>query len=433
MADIVLKGNTSGSITIASPDVSGVNVLTLPVETGTILTTNTPLPEVSSVEFAGAGTSSGNITITAPDTDETNTLTLPETTGTFATENSLGMRNMIINGNMAIDQRYAGASVTATSTTTVVDRLQMYAANITNAQTYQQVTDAPAGFNNSFKVTNSSTTQSGTNALYSPRQKIEGFNTAHLNWGTSDAQTVTLSFWVKASVTGTYPATLTNNNFSRSFVTSYTVSVANTWEYKTITIAGDTSGAWNVNNTTGINVMLSLDVEPAYQTSTVDAWQTANVRATSSDVHFLANASATWQITGLQLEAGTTATPFENLQYGQQLLLCQRYFEKSYSIGSSIPTSTALGSVSLFTSSTANNYMVGSRPFVVSKRAAPTMVIYSPSGTAGTIADGNTTNLGAGAANQIGTAGFALQNTSGGVITPAGNLIYFHFTASAEL
>ena len=327
MADIVLKGNTSGSITIASPDVSGVNVLTLPVETGTILTTNTPLPEVSSVEFAGAGTSSGNITITAPDTDETNTLTFPETTGTFATENSLGMRNLIINGDMAIDQRNVGASATSNGSVYTVDRYEFQMSSVTNVQTYQQVTDAPAGFNKSLKITNNSTTQAtAAGVLCTPRQKIEGLNTAYLNWGTSDAQTVTVSFWVKASVTGTYPVALTNNNFSRSFVTNYTVSVANTWEYKTVTIAGDTSGTWTVNTTTGINVLFSLDTGSTYQT-TADSWQAGNYRGTSSDVHFLANASATWQITGVQLEANTTATPFENLQYGQQLALCQRYFQ----------------------------------------------------------------------------------------------------------
>ena len=315
-------------------------------------------------------------------------------------------RNLIINGDMAIDQRNAGASVTATSSITVVDRFQIYAANITNAQTYQQVTDAPAGFNNSFKVTNSSTTQSGTNALYSPRQKIEGLNTAHLNWGTSDAQTVTLSFWVKASVTGTYPATFTNNNFSRSFVTSYTVSVANTWEYKTITIAGDTSGAWNVDSTTGINIMLSLDVEPAYQTSTVDAWQTGNVRGTSSDVHFLANASATWQITGVQLEANTTATPFEHLQYGQQLALCQRYLQSSWSQGSAIGSAVGLTTNSTQQSWGSLNAGIAGQAFLlpVTMRTSPTLVVYDMALTTGKV-----TTLGNGAAQ---TNNVAANNSS---------------------
>ncbi|WBF78106.1 tail fiber [Methylophilales phage MEP401] len=237
-------------------------------------------------------------------------------------------RNLIINGDMAIDQRNAGASATSNATTYMTDRYEFQMSSVTNVQTYQQVTDAPAGFNNSLKITNNSTTQAtAAGVLSTPRQKIEGLNTAYLNWGTSDAQTVTISFWVKASVTGTYPVSLINNDFTRSFVTNYTVSVANTWEKKTATIAGDTSGTWSVDNSTGISVMFSLDTGSTYQT-TAGSWQTGNYRGTSSDVHFLANASATWQITGVQLEAGTTATPFEHLQYGQQLSLCQRYYQE---------------------------------------------------------------------------------------------------------
>ena len=342
-------------------------------------------------------------------------------------------RNLIINGDMAIDQRNVGASATSNGSVYTVDRFEFQMSSVTNVQTYQQVTDAPAGFNKSLKITNNSTTQAtAAGVLCTPRQKIEGLNTAYLNWGTSDAQTVTVSFWVKASVTGTYPVALTNNNFSRSFVTNYTVSVANTWEYKTVTIAGDTSGTWTVDTTTGINVLFSLDTGSTYQT-TAGSWQAGNYRGTSSDVHFLANASATWQITAVQVEANTTATPFEHLQYTTQLQLCQRYYEKSYSIGVAPTTNTALGAVTLFTSSTTNGYMAGSRPFVVSKRTAPTIVIYSVAGTAGTVSEGSTANYKVGAANQVSTAGFSLQNTSGATYTPVSNLLYFHFTASAEL
>jgi len=235
-------------------------------------------------------------------------------------------KNLIINGDMMIDQRNAAASATSNTSVYMVDRFEFQMSSVTNVQTYQQVTDAPAGFNKSLKITNNSTTQStAAGVLCTPRQKIEGFNTAHLNWGTANAQTVTVSFWVKASVTGTYPVALTNDDFTRSFVTNYTVSVANTWEKKTVTITGDTSGTWTIDNSTGINVMFSLDTGSTYQT-TADSWQAGNYRGTSSDVHFLANASATWQITGVQLEANTTATPFENLMYSQQLALCQRYY-----------------------------------------------------------------------------------------------------------
>ena len=274
------------------------------------------------------GDTSGEVIISAPSVAGNTTLELPATSSTLATQNSLGLRNLIINGDMQIDQRNAGASNTSSSTTYMVDRFQFQMSSVANVQTYQQVTDAPAGFNKSLKITNNSTTQStAAGVLSTPRQKIEGFNTAHLNWGTADAQTVTVSFWVKASVTGTYPVALTNNNFTRSFVTNYTVSAANTWEKKTVTITGDTSGTWTIDNSTGINVMFSLDTGSTYQT-TADSWQTGSYRGTSSNVHFLANASATWQITGVQVEVNTTATPFENLMYSQQLAMCQRYYIK---------------------------------------------------------------------------------------------------------
>ncbi len=278
------------------------------------------------------GDTSGEVIISAPSVAGNTTLTLPATSSTLATQNSLGLRNLIINGDMNIDQRNAGASATTTSNVYTVDRFQLYAADVTNAQTYQQVTDAPAGFNKSLKITNSSTAQAaGSAALYTPRQRIEGYNTAHLNWGTSDAQTVTVSFWVKASVTGTYPFAINNGSFNRSFVSNYTISSANTWEYKTVTVAGDTSGTWNVNNSSGMIVMFSLDTNSSYETSTVDAWQTGSFRATSSNVHFLANASATWQITGVQLETGTEATPFEHRPYDMELARCQRYFVNALS------------------------------------------------------------------------------------------------------
>ena len=276
-------------------------------------------------------------------------------------------RNLIINGDMAIDQRNAGASATSNGSVYTVDRFEFQMSSVTNVQTYQQVTDAPAGFNKSLKITNNSTTQAtAAGVLCTPRQKIEGLNTAYLNWGTSDAQTVTVSFWVKASVTGTYPVALTNNNFSRSFVTNYTVSVANTWEYKTVTIAGDTSGTWTVDTTTGINVLFSLDTGSTYQT-TAGSWQAGNYRGTSSDVHFLANASATWQITGVQLEANTTATPFENLQYTTQLQLCQRYLPAFSGISNWFGFGIIINTSRLFSTAT----------YKVPTRVAPTGLVIS--------------------------------------------------------
>ena len=339
MANIVLKGNTSGSITIASPDVSGVNVLTLPVETGTILTTNTPLPEVSSVEFAGAGTSSGNITITAPDTDETNTLTFPETTGTFATENSLGRRNLIINGNMAIDQRNGGSAFTITGDDDyVLDRWVGRTFSGAGRFSMQKVADAPSGFAYSNKITVTTTATSGAGG-YGLEQRIEGNNLTMLNWGTANAQPLTASFWIKASVVGTYSCSLRTSTHGVSgishCVNTFTISTANTWQKVTQTFPANTAYDTVTNDLTGIYLDINFGAQTAKTTSTLNTWALGNFLYATGQTDVMQTSGATINITGVQLEVGTTATPFENLQYTTQLQLCQRYYQVSSASGRS--------------------------------------------------------------------------------------------------
>ena len=346
-------------------------------------------------------------------------------------------KNLIINGNMNIAQRATNVTGITTTGYRTVDRFSQVVSSA-GTWTQTQSADAPtgAGFYNSWEINCTTANASlAAGAFLIANHSIEGFNLQQLGYGAAGAKTITLSFWIKSNKTGTYILGIYRPTSGRQISTSYSISVANTWEKKTITIGGDTTGAITNANTEGFRISWWLGAGSNFSSGALQtSWGTLTSATRAVGQVNLADAVSNYfSITGVQLEANTTATPFEYLQYTTQLQLCQRYFEKSYSIGVAPTTSTALGSVSLFTSSTANSYMVGSRPFVVSKRAAPTITIYSPSGTAGTIADGNTTNLAAGAANQIGTAGFALQNTSGGVITPAGNLIYFHFTASAEL
>jgi hypothetical protein len=344
-------------------------------------------------------------------------------------------KNKIINGDMRIDQRNGGASNTLVGTSTshstsamMTDRWQLFLHGITNAQTYQQVTDAPAGFSHSLKITNNSTTQSvGAGNALTPRQKIEGLNTAHLNWGTSDAKTITISFWVKASVTGTYPVSISNNAFDRAYVSTYTVSSANTWEKKTVTIAGDTSGTWLTSNSLGINVMFGLDAGTNFDT-TANEWVAGSKRSISSNVHFVANASATWQITGVQLEEGTSATPFEHLQYGHQLELCQRYYEKSYNQTTVPATAQIAGAASSVSSSSAPTQGNGVT-FKVTKRAAPTMAIYN--GVTGAVGYSYRVSDAASVATTFshqGEHGAAYIN-----IPSSANGYYFHFTADSEL
>jgi hypothetical protein len=241
-----------------------------------------------------------------------------------------GFRNRIINGDMRIDQRNAGAAVTINGFAVYpVDRFQGSVRPATGTATAQKVSDAPSGFVESLRLTQASVTAQASDDIYGLIQKIEGYNVADLNFGSASAKTFTLSFWVKSSVTGSFGLALQNINATRrSYVTTYTVNAANTWEQKTITVAGDTSGTWETTNSTGLTVQWDLGSGSDYQTSTLNAWQTANVFQASGATRWIATAGASWQITGVQLEAGSVATPFERRPFGTELALCQRYFQK---------------------------------------------------------------------------------------------------------
>jgi len=249
-----------------------------------------------------------------------------------------GTKNRIINGNMAIDQRNAGASVTAGAGNYILDRWNVY--NQTDgAFTVQQVSTAPIGFVNSAKITITTADTSLATAQYSYfRQAIEGYNIADLGWGTANAKTVTISFWVQSSLTGTFSGSITSGGYTRGYPFTYTISSANTWEQKSITIVGDTGGTWSTNNTAGLQLYFSIGTGAA-QSGTAGSWGTTQgyIGATGA-TQLIGTNGATLYITGVQLEAGTTATDFENLQYGQQLALCQRYY---YATSSAFIAATA--------------------------------------------------------------------------------------------
>jgi hypothetical protein len=237
------------------------------------------------------------------------------------------LKNRIINGDMRIDQRNAGASVTASTTGAyALDRWYLEEAT-DGAATVQQVSDGPTGFTNSLKVTVTSTdTSIGASQYFEVDQNIEGFNTADLSFGTASASTITISFWVKSSLTGTFGGSIRNSAANRSYPFSYTINAANTWEKETITIAGDTTGTW-IGATNGIGLRLTLALAAGSSLSgTVNTWAGANLLAPTGSTNLMGTASATWQITGVQLEIGTTATPFERRLYDKELISCQRYF-----------------------------------------------------------------------------------------------------------
>ncbi len=291
MSRVVISGDTSGSITLQAPAVSGTTTLTLPATSGTVLQSGTAVTEAQ----GGTGT----------------------TTGYY------GFKNRIINGAMVIDQRNAGASVTPTTGTYTLDRWLAVIAQ-SSKFSVQRSTTAPAGFTNSMLVTSTSAYSVLTGDYFAMYQGIEGFNIADLGWGAAGAQTITLSFWVRSSLTGTFGGSV-KNNATRSYPFTYTVSAANTFEYKTITIAGDTTGTWNTDNTIGIYVSFGLGVGSTFS-GTAGAWAGANYVSATGATSVVGTNGATFYITGVQFEKGSTATSFDYRPYGTELALCQRYF-----------------------------------------------------------------------------------------------------------
>ena len=241
-----------------------------------------------------------------------------------------GNKNLIINGAMTIDQRNSGASVTPNLLAYPVDRTFGY-GDVTGKFSCQQNSGSvtpPVGFENYIGAVSLSAYSVGSAEQYIFGQPIEGLNVSHLQWGTSSAATVTLSFYVRSSLTGTFGGALQNSAFDRSYPFSYTISTANTWERKTISIAGDTSGTWLKTNMVGIRIDFSLGAGSAVS-GTAGAWASGNFVSTTGATSVVGTNGATLYITGVQLEVGDVATPFEHRSYGDELRRCQRYYSQS--------------------------------------------------------------------------------------------------------
>ena len=258
--------------------------------------------------------------------DGTNGLTFPDSSKQY--NSYYGFKNRIINGAMVIDQRNAGASVTPANNDFSVDRwrcLLTQSSKFTVQQNAGSVTP-PTGFGNYVGVTSSSAYSVTSSDSFTLLQNIEGFNTSDLAFGTASASSVALSFWVRSSLTGTFGGSLSNSAVSRSYPFSYTISVANTWEYKTITIAGDTSGTWiGATNGIGLRVFFNLGSGSTYS-GTAGAWASADYRAPTGATSVVGTSGATFYITGVQLETGAVATAFDYRPITNELALCQRYF-----------------------------------------------------------------------------------------------------------
>lgn len=260
------------------------------------------------------------------------TTTSPTTTTGLGTISAAGtvvmgssfLRNRIINGAMILDQRNSGAAVTPTAPAYTLDRWQ-YQTNTASKITLQQSTDAPAGFTNSIKISVASAYTAGTTDYFVLQQIIEGYNTYDLSFGSASAKTVTISFWVKSSLTGTYSGCIQNGTPDRSYVYTYSISSANTWEYKTVTIPGDTTGTWNKTNGNGITLDFDLGSGSNWQNA-AGSWAAANKFSNSSQANFVGTAGAIMYFSGVQFEVGSVATQFERRQYMQELVLAQRYY-----------------------------------------------------------------------------------------------------------
>jgi len=253
-----------------------------------------------------------------------------------------GFKNRIINGAMVIDQRYDGTASASSLSGYLIDRwsiAQSTTGKLIAQQNAGSVTP-PTGFTNYLGVTSQSAYTAGTNDFYAIIQTIEGYNIADLGWGTANAKTATLSFWVRSSLTGTFGATI-NNGGSRSYPITYTISAANTWEYKTITIPGDTSGSWGSTNGVGAQVWFSLGVGSTYG-GTSGVWSSTNYVGVASTVSVVGTSGATFYVTGVQFEKGSQATAFDYRDYGNELRLCQRYYQTAQDFTGIMNSSTSV-------------------------------------------------------------------------------------------
>jgi hypothetical protein len=260
-------------------------------------------------------------------------------TGSLNSINTFGFKNRIINGAMVIDQRNAGASVTPPlNGTYTLDRWVGYSgqnSKFTVQQNAGSVTP-PAGFTNYIGVTSLSAYSAPNTETYAIAQYIEGYNVADLGWGTANAKTVTISAWVRSSLTGTFGGALTNSAYSRSYPFTYSIPVANTWTQISVTIAGDTAGTWLTTNGIGVRVWFSLGGGYA---GTAGAWAATEYETATGATSVVGTSGATFYITGVQLEVGTNATSFDYRPYGTELALCQRYYQTGLTAFGSSATS----------------------------------------------------------------------------------------------
>ena len=401
---------------LASTDAATVGQLPVVPSLGTMATQN-----ANAVAVTGGAIDGTTVGSTTRSTVKATTLDLGLSTQSVAIGqgNASIMKNRIINGAMVIDQRNAGASVTITTDTQYTldrwaGRTSAAASKFSVQQNAGSVTP-PDGFKNYLGVTSLSAYSVGSSDYYTIQQNIEGYNIADLGFGTANAKTVTLSFWVRSSLTGTFGCSLINQAFSRCYPFSYTISSANTWTQISVTIAGETTGTWLSTNGVGMQVVFSLGVGSTYS-GTAGAWTTSTILAPTGATSVVGTNGATFYITGVQLEVGSSATGFEYRQYGTELALCQRYY---------------------------NNYNAATTTWFISATVAYGAATFPPMRTAPTVVGvSGTQQYGPGGQLSATVAGYGSTGTtytglsftqSGGGTTNAGGLAWGNITLSSEL
>lgn len=382
---------------------------------------------VSNIQHGSAGTAA--ITLNSAGQATLNGLNFP-------TAGALGNRNLIINGAMDIAQRTTG-SVTATGQYPV-DRFVTSFSVTSAAISAERQEEAPAGLFNSLRYRMTTAASAGAAEVNNIQYKVEGLDSRYLKWGTAQASNVTLSFWVRSSNAGTYCVSLRNDagETRRSYVAEYTIAADDTWERITVPIDGDTGGTWLTTAQLGINITWDLGSGSNFN-GTADSWLNDENRLnTSNQFDFAGTTDAAFYLTGVQLEIGDVATPFEHRGFDEELRRCSRYYQKSYAPGTDPGTATDTGSIGSRMDASTTAVQHPGTVFRHTMRAAPTVTLYSPqNGVADRVSD---------------RAGTPNSHTNNGIVTSIfgaghngftsivldaaeGPAITYHYTAEAEL
>ena len=329
MSKIRLHGTSSGYVEIAPAAAASNNTLTAPSTVGEIIAKDAAgaigVTSVHTTNIVATGTTKVGAAVTISESGI-------EASGIGITCANInggqigGRRNIIINGGMALDQRTNGTATTPAHTDYVVDRWENHLSQ-SSKFSVQRVSDAPEGVGKySSKITSLSAYTIQANDYFVYNHNIEGSNVDYLQFGTSSAKTITISFYVKSSLTGTFSLAVRNSAYNRSQVQEYSINSANTWERKSLTFTGDTTGTWLTTNGVGLRLSWGLGGGSTYHIASTGTWLGVDDWTTSSSTSVVSTNAATWYLTGVQMEIGTQATPFEYRTIGEELQLCQRYY-----------------------------------------------------------------------------------------------------------